>query len=87
MKSTKEQVPDWKSFVFELVIYSALIVAYFYFALHFLGGWFKELFEHNRTLYATVALLIMIGQAVGLQIVCSALMWVVREATQKKKKK
>jgi uncharacterized membrane protein len=86
MKSSEVQLPTWRSFVFELLVYSVLIVGYFYFALHYLGGWFKELYDHDRKLYATVALLIMIGQAVGLQIICSFLMWAVREATQKKRK-
>ena len=70
MKSSKQPLPTWKAFIFELSLYSGLVVAYFFFVLHYLSGWFKELYDHHRVLFAAMALLVMIGQAVGLEIVC-----------------
>jgi Kef-type K+ transport system membrane component KefB len=79
-------LPTWKSFVFELVIYAVLVVAYFFLVLHYLGGWFKELFDHDRQLFAVMALVVMIGQAVGLEIVCGALFWLLNGMKSKRRK-
>jgi F0F1-type ATP synthase membrane subunit a len=73
-----EPPPKWKDFACELAIYALLMVAYFAFVLHYLGGWFKELFDHDRRLFAVMALLVMIGQAVGLEIVSGTLVWLFR---------
>jgi hypothetical protein len=82
-----EPLPSWKTFLFELLLFSVLIVAYFFFALHYLSGWFKELYDHNRDLYAIMALVVMIGQTVGLEIFCGFLFWLLRSKKQKQKKK
>jgi MFS family permease len=58
----------------ELVLYGLFVAAYFFLVLHFLGDWLKEIFMHGRRLYAVVALLLMAGQAVGLEIVAG---WIV----------
>ena len=79
MKSSKQPLPTWSAFAIELLLYAALVVAYFFFVLHYLSGWFKELHDHNSTLFAVMALVVMIGQAVGLQIVCDSLVWLVRK--------
>jgi hypothetical protein len=81
-----EPLPSWKSFAFELVLYAILLVAYFAFVLHYLGGWFKVLYDHDRTLFAVMALIVMITQTVGLQIVCSFLIWLLGASKNKKKK-
>lgn len=73
-----EPLPSWKTFFFELLLYAVLLVAYFAFVLHYLGGWFKELYDHNRNLFAVMALVVMIGQTVGLEIVSSFLIWLLR---------
>jgi hypothetical protein len=73
-----QPLPSWKTFFFELTLYAILLVAYFAFVLHYLGGWFKELYDHNRDLFAVMALVIMIGQTVGLEIVSSFLTWLLR---------
>jgi len=64
---------NWKAFLIELVLYTILLLVYFVIVLHYLGGWFKELYDHDRTLFAVVALLVMIGQTIGLQTVSSLL--------------
>lgn len=74
-----EPLPSWKTFFFELLLYAALLVAYFAFVLHYLGGWFKELFDHDRTLFAIMALVVMIAQTVGLEIVSGFLIWLLRK--------
>ena len=65
---------NWKAFLIELVLYTGLLLVYFIIVLHFLGGWFKELYDHHRILFASAALLVMIGQTVGLQTVSSLLL-------------
>ncbi|MCE0522665.1 MAG: hypothetical protein LV480_07120 [Methylacidiphilales bacterium] len=73
-----EPLPNWKTFLFELLLYALLLVGYFAFVLHYLGGWFKELFDHDRRLFAIMALVVMITQTVGLEIVSSFLIWLLR---------
>jgi hypothetical protein len=46
--------------------------------LHYLGGWFKELYDHDRDLFAVMALVVMIAQTVGLEIISSFLIWLLR---------
>jgi hypothetical protein len=70
-----EPLPSWKTFCFELLLYSILLVAYFAFVLHYLGDWFKELFDHDRRLFAVMALAVMITQTVGLELVSMFLVW------------
>ena len=70
-----EPLPSWKTFLFELFLYALLLVVYFAFVLHYLGGWFKDLFDHDRRLFAVMALVVMIGQTVCLEIVSSFLIW------------
>jgi hypothetical protein len=74
-----QPLPSWKAFVFELLLYALLLVVYFALVLHYLGGWFKDLFDHDRKLFAVMALVVMIAQTVGLEIVSSSLIWLVRK--------
>ncbi|HUB68002.1 MAG TPA: hypothetical protein VL981_11010 [Candidatus Methylacidiphilales bacterium] len=69
---------NWKAFAGELILYAMLLWGYFVFVLHYLADWLKELFDHDRWLFATVALLLMIGQAAGLEIVSSFLFQLIR---------
>jgi len=78
-----EPLPSWKTFFFELLLYAILIVAYFAFVLHYLGGWFKELYGHDRDLFAVMALVVMIGQTLGLEAVSSFLIWLLRGKKKK----
>lgn len=64
---------EWKWFVCELLAYAVLVLVYFALVLHFMGGWLKELFDDNSKLYAVVALALMIGQAVGLEMISGVL--------------
>jgi len=73
-----ESLPSWKTFLLELALYAILLVAYFAFVLHYLGGWFKELYDHDRDLFAVMALVVMIGQTLALEAVSGFLIWLLR---------
>lgn len=69
---------SWKVFAFELALYAILVAAYAFVVLHEFGAWFKQLYDHDRQLFAVMALVVMIGQAVGLEFVNGVLMWLLR---------
>jgi predicted secreted protein len=62
------------SFLLELVLYAVLVTGYFFLVLHFLGGALRNLLEKNKTAYAFVALALIIGQGVLLEVLTSALL-------------
>lgn len=53
-----------RNFAIELLVYSVLLVAYFYLALRFLGDPLKALFDSNMVVYAVLALGLIVAQAV-----------------------
>jgi hypothetical protein len=67
-----------RAFALELVIYGALVTGYFFAVLHFLGGWLVQLETHHIRLYAIVAILLILGQAVVLEAVTTGLMRLLR---------
>jgi hypothetical protein len=71
-----------KAFLIELVVYSILVVAYFFLVLHFLGEWLPSLQRQHTVIYAFVALLLILGQAVFLEIVTSFLLRLVRRRSE-----
>ena len=62
----------------ELAVYAIFVFAYFFLVLHFLGGWIKHIFDQNKTLYAFVALGLIIAQGVGLEMLTTGLLRVIR---------
>jgi hypothetical protein len=74
----KETAKTLRAFAIELVIYALLVVAYFFLVLHFLGRWLYQLESQHRYIYAGVAILLMIGQAVLLQNVTTLLLRFIR---------
>ena len=62
------------SFLLELGLYAVLVTGYFFLVLHFLGGALRNLFETNKTTYAVVALALIIGQGVLLEVLTTALL-------------
>lgn len=78
----KETAKTLRAFLIELCVYAALVVAYFFLVLHFLGGWLHQLEAHRRYTYATVAVLLMIGQAVLLQYLTTFLLLVIRRRSE-----
>jgi len=55
------------AFLIELVVYAILVIAYFFFVLHFLGEWLHQLQMHHLYTFAGVSILLIIGQAVVLE--------------------
>jgi len=55
-----------RAFTIELAIYAVLVTVYFFLVLNLLGNWLYRLDTQHRILYAVVALLLIIGQAVVL---------------------
>ena len=66
------------SFLAELVIYSLLVVVYFFLILHFLGDLLQRLDKENIKLYAAVSLTLIIGQAILLEWVTTFLFRLLR---------
>ena len=58
-----------------------LVTAYFCLVLHFLGDWLKHLFDDDKKVYAFVALGLMIGQGVLLEMLTGALLRAIRSRT------
>ena len=63
-----------RAFVVELLLYAVLVTAYFFAVLHFLGGWLVRLETEHIQTYAIVAILLIIGQAVVLEAITTALL-------------
>jgi hypothetical protein len=66
------------SFLMELLVYAVFVFAYFFLVLHFLGGWIKHVFDQNKTLYAFVALALILVQGVALEMLTTALLRIIR---------
>lgn len=74
----KEKTNTLRAFLVELALYAVFVTAYFFLVLHFLSGWLQELHLHHVKLYATVTILLIIGQAVVLEGVTTWLMRLLR---------
>ena len=66
------------SFLVELVIYSVLIVIYFFLILHFLGDWLQHLEKENIRFHAVFSITLIIGQAILLEWVTTFLFRLLR---------
>jgi hypothetical protein len=62
-----------RNFAIEVLIYTALIVGYFFLVLRFLGRPLERLYTNNLTLYAFVALALIVVQAAVLELITSFL--------------
>jgi hypothetical protein len=78
----KETSKTLRAFLIELAIYSVLVVGYFFFVLHFLGEWLPPLHQDHKYIYALVAILLILVQAVMLEIVTSFLLHLLRGRTE-----
>jgi len=67
-----------RAFALELMIYTALVTGYFFAVLHFLGDWLVQLETQHIRIYAVVAILLIIGQAVVLEAVTTGLLRLLR---------
>jgi hypothetical protein len=67
-----------RAFLLELAVYAVLVTGYFFLVLHFLSGWLQELHLHHVKVYALVAIVLIIGQAVVLESVTTWLFRLIR---------
>lgn len=68
-----------RAFLLEFVVYTALVVVYYFFVLHFLGNWLWHLFTTERRAYAAAALALIIGQGFLLEFLTRFLLsWIHR---------
>ena len=74
----KETVKTVRAFAIELVIYAVLVIVYFFLVLHLLGQWLYELEIQHRYLYAGLAILLIVGQAVLLEGLTTFLIRLIR---------
>ena len=65
--------------VAELVVCVAVISIYVSLVPHLLSDWLKELWAHERDVYALAAIGLIIVQAVGLELVISFLLSLLRQ--------
>jgi hypothetical protein len=62
-----------RNFLIELVVYAILVAIYFVVVLRTIGDWLTELYYENLTLYAFVALALIVTQAVVLEMITTFL--------------
>lgn len=74
----KETARTLRAFALELLIYGILVTGYFFLVLHLLGDWLHGLEIRHRYTYATVAILLVIGQAVLLESLTTFLIRLIR---------
>ena len=67
-----------RAFLLELAVYAVLVTGYFFLVLHFLSGWLQELHLHHVKVYALIAIVLIIGQAVVLESVTTWLFRLIR---------
>lgn len=80
-KESPKRLPDSQTVIWllvEVAVYSAFVFVYYLLVLHFLRGWIKELYDAHKTLYAVVALGLIIAQAALLEFVTTGLFRLIR---------
>ena len=65
------------SFALEFLVYAVLVTIYYLAVLHLLGHQLKDLFDHDRRLYAGTSLGLIVGQGLLLEVLTRALLaWI-----------
>ena len=78
MKKLSTKIISLGSYLTELALYACFVSVYFFLVLHFLGDSLKEVFDASKTLYAFLALALIIVQGVLLEMMTSALLKVIK---------
>jgi hypothetical protein len=66
-----------KPFLLEVLVYTALIAIYYLLVLHLLGPSLMHLYQHDRRLYAALALGLIAGQGLWLEVLTRLLLsWI-----------
>jgi hypothetical protein len=74
----KEKTNTLRAFLIELAVYAVFVTGYFFLVLHYLSGWLQGLHLHHVKVYALVAIVLIIGQAVVLESVTTWLLRLLR---------
>ncbi|HJZ66895.1 MAG TPA: hypothetical protein VKF81_02035 [Blastocatellia bacterium] len=77
-----EQKVAFRSFLIELLVYAALVFAYFFSVIGVLSRWVHQVYQQHKIVYAFAALLLIVIQGVGLEIVTTALLKLIRSRTE-----
>jgi len=67
-----------RAFFIELGVYAVFVTGYFFLVLHFLAGWLQDMHLHHVKIYASVAIVLIIGQAVILEGITTWLFRLIR---------
>jgi hypothetical protein len=59
---------SFQRYAIELVLYAILVAAYYFLVLHFIGDALLDIYRYQRKLYAGLALGLIVGQGVLLEI-------------------
>ena len=62
----------------EMAVYAIFVFVYYLLVLRFLGGWLKDVFTEHLTLYAILVLVLILAQAVLLELVTAGLFKLIR---------
>jgi hypothetical protein len=62
-----------RNFAIELIVYGIMVVVYFFLVLQTIGPWLTDLYYTNLRVYAVVALVLIVVQAVFLGWITSFL--------------
>jgi len=66
-----------RSYFLDLLVYAALVAGYYLIVLHFMGDSLLHIFESKRRLYAALALALIIGQGLLLEVLTRVLLgWI-----------
>jgi hypothetical protein len=74
----KDTALTLRAFLIELVIYTVLVLLYFFSVLHFIGPSLLQLEVHHRYGYALLAVTLVIGQAILLEALTTFLLRLLR---------
>jgi hypothetical protein len=74
----KEKTTTLRAFLVELVVYGIFVTVYFFLVLHYLAGWLQDLHLNHVRIYAAMAIVLIIGQAVLLESVTTWLLRLLR---------
>jgi uncharacterized membrane protein YkvI len=78
MADPKQQKVEFSEFMLELTVYAGFVFAYLFAVLHFLADRVKESFDDSRSLYAAVALGLIVVQGVTLEWLTRMLVKLIR---------
>jgi hypothetical protein len=67
-----------RAFLIELGVYAVFVTGYFFLVLHFLADWLQDIHLHHVKIYASVAIVLIIGQAVVLESITTWLFRLIR---------